>query len=175
MKFNNRDNEKIQSTDGRTFWISRSVAVIVHFVVQTKTGLKVMTVRRGPKSHNYHDHWCLPCGFLDWDESAEEACMREFYEETGIDLNEAVKDSTLVYGLDNGPWKIVTNPKADEMQNVCLHYGIFIKNDDFIYFPFSNDETAEIKLEEINEFINKKVAFGHENSIVEFLDFLFIG
>lgn len=28
--------------------------------------------------------WCIPCGHVEWDESVEEAAIREFMEETGL-------------------------------------------------------------------------------------------
>ena len=28
--------------------------------------------------------WCIPCGHVEWDESIEQAAMREFAEETGL-------------------------------------------------------------------------------------------
>lgn len=30
--------------------------------------------------------WCIPCGHVEWDESIEEAAMREFAEETGLQV-----------------------------------------------------------------------------------------
>ena len=30
--------------------------------------------------------WCIPCGYVEWDESVEEAAIREFKEETGLDV-----------------------------------------------------------------------------------------
>lgn len=28
--------------------------------------------------------WCIPCGHVEWDESTEDAAVREFAEETGL-------------------------------------------------------------------------------------------
>lgn len=30
--------------------------------------------------------WCIPCGHVEWDESIEEAAVREFREETGLQV-----------------------------------------------------------------------------------------
>lgn len=30
--------------------------------------------------------WCIPCGHVEWDEAAEEAAVREFEEETGLQV-----------------------------------------------------------------------------------------
>lgn len=31
--------------------------------------------------------WCIPCGYLEWDESVEAAAVREFREETGLQVD----------------------------------------------------------------------------------------
>lgn len=28
--------------------------------------------------------WCIPCGHVEWDETVEQAAIREFAEETGL-------------------------------------------------------------------------------------------
>ena len=32
------------------------------------------------------DRWCIPCGHVEWDESIETAAVREFEEETGLQV-----------------------------------------------------------------------------------------
>jgi ADP-ribose pyrophosphatase YjhB (NUDIX family) len=31
--------------------------------------------------------WCIPCGHVEWDEDVESAAKREFFEETGLEVN----------------------------------------------------------------------------------------
>ena len=174
MKFKHTENEKIKSTDGRDFWISRSVAVVMHVLIEYGGGVKVITVKRGETAHNFVDHWCLPCGFLDWDESGPQACKREFWEETGINLDEVISGAKqVVYnGLESEPWKVVTEPELDGMQNVCLHYGVYLKYDssNFPYdLNFCNSETAAVALDGIHVFLKKQVAFNHDERIKDFI------
>jgi len=35
---------------------------------------------------SYGGMWCIPCGHLEWDEEVREAAIREFKEETGLDV-----------------------------------------------------------------------------------------
>ncbi len=44
---------------------------------------KVLLVKR---TGSYEGMWCVPCGHVEWDESIREAAVREFLEETGIEV-----------------------------------------------------------------------------------------
>lgn len=84
-----RPNKCIKDENGNEYWISRSSVVIpVVFKLNQENG-EVFTLleKRGPAvTHPYE--WCCPCGYLDWDETLKEACLREVKEETGLELNE---------------------------------------------------------------------------------------
>jgi ADP-ribose pyrophosphatase YjhB (NUDIX family) len=47
-------------------------------------------VRRGPdvllgrRRGSYGGMWCIPCGYVEWEEDLREAAVREFEEETGL-------------------------------------------------------------------------------------------
>ncbi|BAT70978.1 conserved hypothetical protein [Thermosulfidibacter takaii ABI70S6] len=34
----------------------------------------------------FKDHWCIPCGHVEWGEDVREAAKREFKEETGLEV-----------------------------------------------------------------------------------------
>jgi ADP-ribose pyrophosphatase YjhB (NUDIX family) len=41
----------------------------------------------GRRAHGrYAGLWCIPCGRLEWDEDVREGAIREFKEETGLDV-----------------------------------------------------------------------------------------
>lgn len=48
--------------------------------------LHLMMIKR--LFHPFKDCYCLPGGFVDYNESCESACLRELKEETGVKLNE---------------------------------------------------------------------------------------
>ncbi len=62
-------------------------AVTVDAVVFRKgvTGDEVLLIRRGHPP--FEGKWALPGGFVDMDETLEEAVKRELKEETGLELN----------------------------------------------------------------------------------------
>lgn len=38
----------------------------------------------GRRAASYAGKWCIPCGYVEWDEDVREAARREFAEETGL-------------------------------------------------------------------------------------------
>jgi 8-oxo-dGTP diphosphatase len=42
------------------------------------------TVLLGRRKGSYGGMWCIPCGYVEWDEEVHEAAVREFEEETGL-------------------------------------------------------------------------------------------
>ena len=44
---------------------------------------KILLVKR---SGSYRDMWCIPCGHVEWDEDIRVAGIREFKEETNLDI-----------------------------------------------------------------------------------------
>ena len=57
----------------------RNPAVGVAVVV--RRGEEVLLGRR---RGSYGGMWCIPCGYVEWDEDVREAAVREFEEETGL-------------------------------------------------------------------------------------------
>lgn len=77
------------SEDDSTGYERPSVTVDVVLFALREDQLRVLLVRR--KHWPYADHWALPGGFVDIDESLEEAAQRELFEETaasGVQLEQ---------------------------------------------------------------------------------------
>ena len=47
-------------------------------------GRRVLLGRRARGA--YEGHWCIPCGYVEWGEEVREAACREFFEETGLQV-----------------------------------------------------------------------------------------
>ncbi len=51
-------------------------------IVMRSAGKVLLGLRAG----SYRDQWCIPCGFVEWDEDVRLAAEREFAEETGLQV-----------------------------------------------------------------------------------------
>ena len=135
MDFNNKESEKVTLPDGRVIFISRSPSVVGCFVFQDSTTMKLYTarVKRGKGVPDFQGHWCLPCGYLDWNESGTEGTVRELYEETGMNIYEvSAFHDLLCDSYENKkrkvsvqlmqPFHVNHYPDANK-QNVSLHFG----------------------------------------------------
>lgn len=149
--------------NGHMFWISRSIAV-VGFVYGYDNNDKeyILAVKRGTGTPDpeFIGCWCLPCGYLDYDETIEEALKREVFEETGLTL----KDSCFMNLLD-----VNSDPKSDKRQNVTFRYECVVREPiTEVKLTAKNSETnevADIKWIPTNEIDNYKWAFNHNELI----------
>ncbi|NMA02848.1 MAG: NUDIX hydrolase [Clostridia bacterium] len=46
--------------------------------------IKDKKILLGKRNISYKGKWCIPCGYVEWDEDIYSAIKREFYEETGL-------------------------------------------------------------------------------------------
>mgnify|MGYP004007116693 FL=1 len=95
--------------------------------------------------------WCLPGGYLSWDETVEECAAREVKEETGY----IIKDLKFL--------KINSNPNREERQNIVLFFKANIKEKKD---PIDLDEVIKIKWFSLDELPND-IVFGHDKIIKE--------
>ena len=63
----------------RTYYRNPIVGVAV-IVVKDRS---ILLVKR---SGSYEGAWCIPCGYVEWDEDVREAAAREIKEETGLEI-----------------------------------------------------------------------------------------
>jgi 8-oxo-dGTP pyrophosphatase MutT (NUDIX family) len=176
MIFTNRENEKVDLEDGRTVWLSRSVAVVVHVWMKVDGVFYLLTGKRGPGCPDEVGRWNLPCGYLDWDEDLQQACQREVWEETGVKLADYLyqgKGKILVDAYSDVPWLVTSSITADnsKKQNVSHHYGLVIEADELPPLSSENCEPGEISdlkwatKEEITEL---DFCFNHDTRISDF-------
>lgn len=158
----------IDKETGREYWISRSIAVLVKVVAEDIRGNKyVLAVQRGKGTPDpeYVGKYCMPCGYLDFDETTKQAAQRELIEETG--LNFPISDFKLV--------NINDNPEGDKRQNVTFRYIVksLVPIEDleqsFTIKNSEKDEVSDIKFINIEDIDLYEWAFNH-NSLIRQLN-----
>lgn len=146
--------------DGKKYWISRSVAVSTFLFLRDVGEIYVLANKRGKGSADFQGLWNCPCGYLDFDETGEEAAVREVREETGYILE------SKELNLD----KVITCPRQNH-QNVTLRY-ICEKDISDIKkldgdFGGEEEEVEEVKLINIKNIDDYEWAFEHNDIIKE--------
>lgn len=175
MIFSNRQNERVELPDGRVIWLSRSVAVVVTVWFKVNEEFYLLLGKRGPGCPDEVGKWNLPCGYLDWDEDLQQACLREVWEETGLNLDNYLNQSNvLIDQFTELPWAITSHKRGENAmkQNVSHHYGVVIEVDQLPKLSSANCEPGEIAdlqwLSE-GEIESLDYAFNHKEKIYDFL------
>lgn len=132
---------------GKQYWISRSIVVIPLVFKIYESSVYTLIEKRGTSVSNT-GKWCCPCGYLDWDETFEEACSREVKEETGLDI---LPRDFIFVGYNSFP-------SGSDRQNVSMRFVSFVSSN--VELDMSKIETKD----EIEDLQWIKVAdFGYNN------------
>lgn len=163
IKFNNRENP-CHTINGKMIWESRSVAVVAVVFGKFKGDTYVLMEKRSSRM-DQPGKWCLPCGYLDWDENGWQAVTREIYEETSLFLPEC--DKYLVNRNKRQPF-FVNTEVSENRQNVALSYGMVFNFKDGLplkVLSYTNLEIDEIRWVKLNDVNGLNVAFDHDKRI----------
>jgi 8-oxo-dGTP diphosphatase len=115
---------------------------------------KILLVLR--KKDPDKDKYCLPGGYLNWDENLIDCANRELIEETGYEA----KNLELFTILDDPH-------RPDGRQNITI---VYITKDIKKIKDFQDDETIEIKFFDINKINKMNLAFDHNKVIKQFIN-----
>lgn len=172
-KFNNRPNTCIKQ-DGKEYWLSRSCSVnglVAAFVEGYYTDVFILVVKRGKGAPDNVGKYCLPCGYLDYDETGFDAFLREVYEETGLDIiNYELTCDVDIINDEVQPF-YVNSRTSNNRQNVAMYYHYVFKTDKIpetsLEFnePDEIEEAIWIKKSDVD---NYDFCFGHNDIIKNF-------
>jgi len=165
-KFINRENQLI--------YISRSTAVVglIFAIIGDETN--VLITKRSKLMPSEPQKLCLPCGFLDWDETRHEAMMREVYEETSFYMPDS--EEYLVYNNDKRSFISKDDPYEGDQNISEIFISVFNFTDEPDAFPsnveeFYCDEVEKAQWMEYRDFIDSQHhfdwAFDHNNTIIK--------
>lgn len=169
IKFGNRLNKEhfVKDSDGdRHIWESRSVAIVGVVFAKFKGDIYVLMEKRSQKM-DQPGKWCLPCGYIDWDENGWQCLTREIYEETSLWLPKY--DQYLVSRNKRKPFFINTEI-SENRQNVALIYGMVFDFKEILpqeVFSYKDPEIDEIIWVKLNDINRLSVAFDHDKRICQ--------
>lgn len=174
MQFNNKENKCHTTTEGEDIWKSRSVALVGMILMRHEGEIYVILGKRGSACPNEIGKYCLPCGYLDYNETCEEGVVREIFEESGFNVYKAMEQYTVLHDQMHYPWKINSIPD-NEVQNVSLHYALFLKSGEegLPKLTIENNaiegEVSEVHWINIKDLHLYDIAFNHESTINVFV------
>lgn len=169
-----KPNFEIEDKTGKKYWISRSIVVAPVVLIVSGNTIYTLIEKRGNAVSNT-GKWCVPCGYLDWDETLEDACIREIKEETGVNINPS---DVFFIGCNSEP--------SESRQNVSMRFCCFASPYDVSinvsnFTP--NDEVDELRWIRVGWFERNNVikvdnesigdynwAFNHNELIITVLD-----
>jgi ADP-ribose pyrophosphatase YjhB (NUDIX family) len=100
--------------------------------------------------------WCLPGGRVEAGESVSEACVREVWEETGLQVR-----ITRLTGVYSDPNKLVIYPDGNKAHIVALSFEAEIVGGE----PGLSNETTEWGYFSLGEIANMEMLGGHMERI----------
>jgi len=177
-KMYNKPNPVVKA-DGKEYWISRSVAVMCVVIAIVEDKSYVLMNKRGKGCPEFRGCWNCPCGYLDWNESAFEAVVREVWEETGVNIKQLDKDCMTSFS-NKTPWHVNSDPlrkRKKYRQNVTLRFGFIFYCDSLPDLSPGNqekDEVSEISWVPLPFPEEYKYAFGHDKIVKEFLGLFYV-
>lgn len=146
---------------GKTFWYSRSVAVVPFIFAKNRFNeICILANKRGEGAADFQGLWNVPCGYLDFDETIPQAAVREVFEETGVIVS--LTDENIV--------KINSDP-TENRQNVSVHLMTMVNGhcEDITLSTdhMEHDEVAEVAWIPLSEIDKYPWAFNHKSTIQE--------
>jgi len=164
--FKNRINKEHKVEDGkRSVWESRSVAVNAVIFGLNSDNIFVMIEKRSWSMMDAPGKYCLPCGYMDWDEDGYEALTREVYEETSFYIPKY--KMYLIEDNEEEPFFVNTKPTQNR-QNIVLNYAIvydFSKGLPKEIESYTDHEIEGIRWVPIEQLSKIDFAFDHASVI----------
>lgn len=157
----------IDKETGREYWISRSVCVLTivkAYNIHKEECILVVQRGKGTPDPEYIGSYCMPCGYVDFDETIKQAAARELKEETGLTF--PISDFNLV--------AINDIPESDKRQNITFRYivktDIPVENLELLFTTENSekDEVSSIRFIRTKDIDLYDWAFNHDKLIKEY-------
>ena len=124
-------------------------------IILDETKTKVLLTERADNKQ-----WCLPSGGVDPGETVEETCIREVYEETGLNVR-----VTRLVGVYSDPHRLVEYPDGNKAHVVALSFVAEIIGGELGL----SDETTDFGYYSVEEMDELEMLLNHKERIVDAL------
>lgn len=125
-------------------------------IILDETKEKVLLTERADNKQ-----WCLPSGGVDPGETVEEACIREVYEETGLNVR-----LTRLVGVYSDPHRLVEYPDGNKAHVIALSFTAEIIGGDLGL----SDETTDFGHFSIEGMSKPDMLLNHKERILDALE-----
>lgn len=149
--------------DGKTYWVSRSIAVLGLVICESGGKNYILVNKRGEGCPDYNGMWNIPCGYLDYNETLREGVCREIWEECGVMVQPTY------FALHS----VNDDPNDSNLQNVTMRYVAKVPAS--FMTAMLNDrnseknEVADIMWMDVNDIGNYEWAFNHKQLLKDIL------
>jgi len=155
------------------YWISRAVANVAFIFAKFKEDFHILITKRSSTMMDSPNLYCVPCGYLNWDENGYNSMLRETYEEAGLYLPDWEK--YVIFDNNKQPFYVNTQP-SENRQNVSHLYITVLQLNDIEGTMFSktkDNEASEVRWMSMKEFENNNLewAFNHDTRIRQAFEF----
>ena len=163
-------NRLVTQEDVGVKWLSRDVVITsLVFKIGIFGAVYVLANLRGKGCPEFVNYWNLPGGFLDFNETGEEAASRETFEETGYLIPK--EDFSLI--------ETSTDPKINKQHVAFRYLAVIESKDTWNYREYEDidkalsnltgekDEVANISWIHIDSLNNYNWAFNHKEIILK--------
>lgn len=147
--------------NGKIFYVSRSVSVSLYvYCLNSEGEWCVLANKRGPGAERAIGAWNVPCGFLDYNENAEQGAARECWEECGVKVPD---DKIRMQGVNSSNLSGAQNVSmrfAAVLDGTINDYPTSSKNCE----PGEVDEVSWIPLSKVGNYV---WAFGQKTKVIQ--------
>lgn len=128
--------------------------------------------QRGTDLPDEQGKWGLPGGYLDYDETAGGAVVREIWEELGLDIPTLLTQYRFEGSLEQ-PYFVSSEPRR--RQNVTLRFPLMFFLESTAELPklqpqVSKGEVVEARWVALEEALSMQLAFNHQDVMRQCLD-----
>ncbi|HWR38776.1 MAG TPA: NUDIX hydrolase [Patescibacteria group bacterium] len=81
-----KDQQRLVCNACAKIFYENPVVGVAAIVMKTISGVPTLLLGRRSEDSSYGGLWCIPCGYVEYDEDVYAAVKRELFEETGLEI-----------------------------------------------------------------------------------------